>query len=161
MDINDFIAGIKLINEENQLKLIAKNKDNLHNFSFAKHKDSWKALWLLNKYQVTVVKVYIAQLFDLLISGNQSIIRESLKALRQIELQEKWHSKLLDAAIKIWNNANNISSCRYYAGLILLELTEQYPELKQEVNFLFHDEIINSLSPGIKKSILKKLNALN
>ena len=44
---------------------------------------------------------------------------------------------------------------RYYAFLFLHRLLIKYPELKNELNYLFTLGYVKSLSPGIKKSVQK------
>ena len=41
---------------------------------------------------------------------------------------------------------------------ILLKISKKYPELKNEINYLFEDNYIKSLSPGIRTNIIKKVN---
>ena len=41
---------------------------------------------------------------------------------------------------------------------ILLKISKKYPELKNEINYLFEDNYLNNLSPGIRSNLLKKVN---
>ena len=52
---------------------------------------------------------------------------------------------------KVWNTI-------LCYGNIAVKISKKYPELKNEINYLFEDNYLKNLSLGISSNILKKVN---
>jgi ADP-dependent phosphofructokinase/glucokinase len=136
------------------------NEDLLNIALNNKHLKSWRALWILNQQNIKddkTIRPFLNTIIHQLESFSQSHQRELLKILYVFDLSEHQTTKLFDLCLKIFRNTKLIASVRYYAFLNLLKILKQYPELKKEVLIFINDELISTLTPGIKKSVLSRL----
>ena len=88
-------------------------------------------------------------------SGHQ---RELLKIVSKFKLSKKQEGYLLDICINLWEDINIKSGTRYYAMLLILNISQRYPDIKNEIDYLLGDYYTKTLSTGIKCNILKKAN---
>ncbi len=85
--------------------------------------------------------------------------RELLKVLSLMTLTEEEEGQLFDLCMGIWEKTSFQPSLRYYAIRIIAQIISRHPELKKELNYLIEERYLESLSPGIRKSILKMLSS--
>ena len=77
-----------------------------------------------------------------------------------MELTEKQESILLDLCIRLWKEIQKTPSLRFTAFRFMHIIILKYPELKNEIKFYTEKKYIETLSPGIKKSINKLIQNL-
>ena len=77
-----------------------------------------------------------------------------------MELTEKQEGILFDKSITIWEDINKSSSVRSIAFLILSNIVKKYPELLTEIKFLTQRHFIETLSPGIRYSVIRVIKEL-
>lgn len=136
------------------IKLALENEENL----------SWRATWLvagIMKKNDPRVKPFIQKIINVLPDREDGHQRELLKILLKMELDEDFESLLFDISVTLWEQVRKQSSVRYYAFQGMMKVVEKYPELKNEVLSLAQPHFVNTLSPGVRKGIYKKLNELN
>ena len=119
---------------------------------------SWRAAWLLNscieKNDIRI-QLLIPTFIESLNNKTDGHQREILKILLLMELSEEQESTLFDFCIQLWKDIQKKSSIRHIAFRFLQNMVEKYPELKHELE-LYSDKIyLESLSPGIRQSIIK------
>jgi len=141
------------------------DKSNFHkivNLSIKNEKDySWRAAWLLSRTLTKDDKrcrPFILKIIKSIHEKEAGHQRELLKIAIKFKWTKKQEGFLFDICIKIWEDINIKSGTRYYAMEILLKICKKYPELKNEINYLFEDYYLKNLSPGIRNSILFKAN---
>lgn len=135
------------------LKLALENEENL----------SWRAAWLvagIMKENDQRVKPYIQKIITVLPDRNDGHQRELLKILLKMELDEDFESLLFDISVTLWEQVRKQSSVRYYAFQGMMKVVEKYPELKNEILSLAQPHFVNTLSPGVRKGVLKGINEL-
>jgi len=124
---------------------------------------SWRAAWLLwscvPKNDSRILE-NTSRFISILPYSNESMQREILKILFNIDLEEESLGRLINICINIWEDINKRPGVRYSSFRMLLKISKEYPELENELGYLVDERFINTLSPGIKHSI-KKLIKLN
>jgi hypothetical protein len=136
------------------------NFKNMVTLAINNEKDySWRAAWLilrvlnnddkrLSSFVLKIIKSIPGKK-----SGHQ---RELLKIVSKFKLSQKQEGYLLDICINLWKDINLKSGTRYYAMLLILKLSQRYPDIINEISYLLEDYYTNTLSPGIKCNVLKK-----
>ena len=75
------------------------------------------------------------------------------------DLNEDQDGLLYNIAVDTWINTKLKSSTRFYAMIHILKIVDKYPLLRKEVDFLLDNHFMDSLSNGIRSSIIKKINS--
>jgi hypothetical protein len=121
------------------------------------HNISWRAAWLVQsviKKNDERIRPFIDKFIEVLPERHDSHQRELMKLLMKMKLDEEQQAKLFDHCMSIWEDLSRKQSVRYYAFKTILQIAEEYEELKQEIQFLLQDHYLESMSFGIKRSIL-------
>ncbi|OAN62928.1 hypothetical protein A8B79_01510 [Balneola sp. EhC07] len=135
------------------IKLALENEENL----------SWRATWLVAgvmEKDDQRVRPFIQKIIEVLPDRDDGHQRELLKILLKMELDEDFESLLFDISVTLWEQVRKQSSVRYYAFQGMMKVVEKYPELKNEVLSLAQPHFVNTLSPGVRKGVLKSINEL-
>lgn len=122
---------------------------------------AWRAAWLLrgaldltdNHEEWVEMAVGLLAQFD---DGHQ---REILKILGELPLHENDEGPLFDVCMGIWEKPGKSPSVRMSAFLFILDTVKKYPELKAELNHLTQEHFMESLSPGVRKALEKRVKA--
>lgn len=135
---------------------------NIIELSMKNEKDySWRAAWLLSRTLTKDDKrcrPFLLKIIKSIPEKEAGHQRELLKIAIKFHWTKKQEGFLFDICIKLWADIKVKSGTRYYAVVILLKISQKYPELKNEINYLFDDNFLKDLSPGIRSNILKKVN---
>ena len=125
---------------------------------------SWRAAWLLwscmenNDKRIKKHIPIILENLDEFKDGHQ---RNLINILQKMQIPEEHEGRLFDSCVNIWMDIEKQPSVRYRAFECIVQLTQSYPELYNEVATLTEERFIAPLSQGIKKSIDKKIKILN
>jgi len=120
---------------------------------------AWRAAWLLHdcmEFNDQRVQPYAAAIINFIPTKKEGHQRELLKILMKMELDDHCEGKLFDHCISIWEKVQNSSSARYTAFINVLKMAEKYPELSNEIVFFTQSQYLETLSPGIKHSLILK-----
>jgi hypothetical protein len=124
---------------------------------------SWRAAWLLwscmEKNDIRV-KVHIRSIIECINEKNDGHQRELLKILYLMDIDEELEGILFDHCIRIWEKINKKPSVRFNAFKVILKISRKYPELSQEIGFLMQDHYTESLSRGVRRSLIRMINGL-
>ncbi len=124
---------------------------------------SWRATWLIG-HLVTKndkrIRPHINSLIKAISSKGDGHQRELLKILMRMELNEKQEGILFDKSVLIWEDISKSSSVRSFAFLILTNTVKKYPELISEIGFLTQRRYTETLSPGIRHTVIKIIKEL-
>lgn len=124
---------------------------------------SWRATWLVFHFMKPndkQVKPYINPFLELFPSLKDGHQREVLKVLSKMNLNDEQEGRVYDFAVSEWEHIKKSPALRYTAFKTMVKMAKKYPELINEIKVLSQPQYINSLSPGIKKSILREMNLL-
>ena len=125
---------------------------------------SWRAAWLLcncMENNDTRIQKYINKIIKVLPEKEDGHQRELIKILLQMKLSETQEGNLFNVCMNLWEVIHKSPSVRITAFKFIYGMTEKYPELKSEIEFLTQDHFLETLSPGIKHSITIMLNDKN
>ncbi|WP_157366686.1 hypothetical protein [Aquimarina agarilytica] len=128
------------------------------------HKQAWRCAMLLGhmmkKNDVSLLK-YVDRYIECLskIKNHDGHQRQLLIILDKMRLNEVQEGKLFDSCMTIWEDIKKIPSTRIRAFWMLLKISDNYPELKEELLHFTTDYYTNTLSPGIKVSFTREVRA--
>ncbi|MCB2205092.1 hypothetical protein KQI65_10110 [bacterium] len=122
---------------------------------------AWRAAWLLfdcmedNDARVRRYRSKIIATIPKREDGHQ---RELMKILSRMELNEEHEARLFDHCVSVWEQPAKSPSVRITAFRHIVRMAKKYPELANEITGLTQDWHLETLSPGVKRSIARLLN---
>lgn len=120
----------------------------------------WRAAWLLwscMEENDPRIQQHIKTMIDTLAVKSDDHFREILKILLQMELNEEDEGRLFDVCVNVWEQINKQPSVRFSAFKMIVKIAQKHPDLYQEVVLLTQDQFMNSLSPGVRRSISRMM----
>ncbi len=122
---------------------------------------SWRAAWLMflsmEKNDKRINSEHVRNIIEGLASKKDGHQRELLKVLSNIEIGEEHESILFDQCATIWEKVDKKPSVRSTAFKVMIKIAQKYPELFHEIQFFAQSHYLDSLSPGIKQSVIKMI----
>jgi hypothetical protein len=121
---------------------------------------SWRAAWILNasmRKNDPRLTPQISRIINATTKGNQSIQRELLKTLLRLTPSEDEEGLVFDLAVTLWQDISKPPAVRGTAFKHMIHIASKHPEIKNEIPFLTQSHYIESLSPGIKRSVEKMI----
>ena len=106
------------------------------------------------------VREYLSEILTQLVSKNEGHIRELLRILLKMQLNETQEVLLFDQCINVWKNTKHSPSLRCVAFDFIEKMGMKYPDLTQEILFHTESHYLHTLSPGIRRSIKLKITRL-
>ncbi len=119
---------------------------------------SWRAAWLLSSCMDENdkrVQPYIKRIIESLTSKKDGHQRELLKILMMMELDDDYEGLMFDKCVTLWESINKKPSVRYSAFKFIIQIAKRHPDLSQEIALLLQEQYLETLSPGIKHSLIK------
>ncbi len=119
---------------------------------------AWRAAWLLwscMEENDGRIKPYIKDIVNVVKSKNDGHQRELLKILLLMNIDKKYEGILFNLCMIVWEEINKTPSVRMTAFKFILKLVKKHPELSNEITFLLQERYLDTLSPGVRKSISK------
>ena len=117
---------------------------------------SWRSAFLLSacieENDIRIQK-HIKTIVNCIPEKKDGHQRELLKILYKMKISEKYEGRVFDICMNLWEQINKSPSIRITAFNFIVKISEKYPELLNEISFLTQDHYLESLSPGIKRSI--------
>ena len=124
---------------------------------------AWRSIWMLNEApqnKLDSMKLDIDKIIKRSMVRGSSQQREVLKFLSRTPIPEKSLGLYYDWTQSLWIDIQNIPSVRIAALRAITRVIGIHPELKSEIQPFLTTEHFDTLSPGIKKQVLKMLNEL-
>ncbi len=122
---------------------------------------SWRAAWLLwsciDKNDIRVQN-HIQRILDNIRTKSDGHQRELIKILLEMYLDEEQEGYLYDLCVSLWKQTDKIPSVRFTAFKCIQKVARKYPDLTNELVLLTQAKYLDTLSPGVRRSILKSLN---
>ena len=125
---------------------------------------SWRAAWLIwscMEYNDHRIQKYIKDIIKSIGAKKDGHQRELIKILLQMDLKRKYEGILFNICMNVWEQINKNPSVRFTAFRFIVKMVKKYPDLSQEIIFLTRDHYLESLSPAVKKSILRMIRELD
>jgi hypothetical protein len=126
--------------------------------------ESWRAAWIINHSSIKNderLQPRLKEFISVLLTKGDGHQREILKLLLKMEIPEDLEGVLFDKSVTIWEDISKSPSVRMIAFKVLVKIAAHYPEMKNEISFLVQDQYLDSLSPGIKNSMLREAKKLD
>lgn len=153
-------------NKDGLLDFVYKNPKSfevLLQLSLEETPEAWRAAWLVG-HTMKINDPRLISTADAFINTLKKVKeghqRQLIIILLNMNLNEEQEGKLFDICLSIWEQINCIPSTRVTALKFILKTVKKFPELKEEVKLWTQDMYLETLSPGIKNSVLKKINKL-
>ncbi len=123
---------------------------------------AWRAAWLLKSalHPDDHYDHFIEQAMVILPSLKEGHQREVLKLFEKLQIPESFEGPLFDICMSIWESPGKIPSTRMTAFLFILQTVKKYPELKTELEHLTQDHYMETLSPGVKRVLEKRIKSV-
>ncbi|MFT7035832.1 MAG: hypothetical protein ACJA2S_004356 [Cyclobacteriaceae bacterium] len=124
---------------------------------------SWRAAWILghctkkNDQRISDFLNVLITTVDKKKDGHQ---RELIKLIIKNKLNEEQEGLLFDICMNIWETSNKSPSVRYFAFQFIVTIVKKYPELRREIDVLTQPEYLETLSPGIRKGLEKRIKEM-
>ncbi|MFC2109254.1 hypothetical protein ACFLSU_01650 [Bacteroidota bacterium] len=120
--------------------------------------NSWRAAWLichLMKKNDVRIQPYLALIIKNLPIKSDGHQRQLLIILMNMELSEDLEGIVFNLALNIWEDVHKIPSTRITAFKLIHKTVKKHPELTNEIDLWTADYYTKTLSPGIKKSLIR------
>jgi hypothetical protein len=121
---------------------------------------AWRAAWLLwscMENNDKRIKKHLARIVNAVKSKNDGHQRDLIIILSKMELSSKHEGVLFDICMNVWEQISKSPSVRITAFKFIIKIAQKHRELKREIPFLVQDHLLDSLSPGVKRSISKMM----
>jgi len=121
---------------------------------------SWRAAWLLwscMEKNDKRLQGHIKNIINSITKKQGGHQRELLKILLLMELDEEQEGYLFNLCMNIWEKINKQSSVRFTALKFITKTAKKHPDLSNEISFFIQDHYLDSLSPGVKRSIYRMI----
>ena len=125
---------------------------------------SWRSAWLLfdcMEHNDTRIQKQLTKIIDVIPLRKDGHQRSLLKLLFKMDLNDEQEGALFDVCVSIWETLGKSPSVRYTAFEFIVKTAKKYPDLINELTFLSQNHYLDSLSPGIKNSIMRTIKALS
>lgn len=124
---------------------------------------AWRAAWLLCscvEKNDTRLQPHIKKIINALKNKKDGHQSGLLKILLQLNLKEEHEGVLFNSCVDIWEDITRIPSVRLYALRLIIKIAKKHPELLNEIGYLIQDQFIDTLSAGVRKSVIKMMKGL-
>ncbi len=126
-----------------------------------KHPYSWRAAWLLwsciDKNDPRVQN-HIQRILDNIRTKSDGHQRELIKILLEMYLDEEQEGYLYDLCVSLWKQTDKKPSVWFTSFKCIQKVVRKYPDLTNELVLLTQAKYLDTLSPRVRRSILKSLN---
>ncbi|MBI9037105.1 MAG: hypothetical protein JEY97_03155 [Bacteroidales bacterium] len=119
---------------------------------------SWRAaglLWSCIEENDRRIQGNIKKIISVIPAKNDGHQRELLKILLRMEVNEEYEGLLFNVCMTIWETINKKPSVRFIALKTIFKIAKRYPDLSNEITFLTQNQYLDSLSPGVRRSVSK------
>lgn len=123
-----------------------------------KEKLCWRSAWLLwsaMEKNDPRIRPHINKIIKVIPEKEDGHQRELLKILSKMKLNEEQEGILFNICLNLWEALGKTPSIRHIAFKFIIKTAKNYPELKSEIEFLTQQHYLETLSPGVKRSISK------
>lgn len=122
---------------------------------------SARAAWMLfkcmKKNDPSVLERFedMLRIYPEVADGHQ---RNLLSVILKMQIPEDYEARVYDLCLETWCSMSKIPSVRIYALKVLVQLGTKYPEFYNEILCVTEDVYIESLTPGVRRSVMRLLS---
>lgn len=119
---------------------------------------SWRSAWLLwscMEDNDPRIRPYISKIIECLEHKKDGHQRELLKILYCMDLSEEQEGVVFDLCMNVWEQVGKTPSVRHNAFRMIARMASKYPDLLNEIAFITQDHYLDTLSPGVRRSVMK------
>ncbi len=120
---------------------------------------SWRAAWLLGNCMEKNdkrVRGSLDRLIAAMPGKPDGHWRELMKIVAQMQLNDEQEGRLFDMAMQQWQDPEKQASVRWKAFQFIASMVHKYPELATEVKLVLRPDLIDPLSPGVRRSVSRE-----
>ncbi len=120
---------------------------------------SWRAAWLLGNCMEKDdkrVRSSLDRLIAAMPGKPDGHWRELMKIVSKMRLNDEQEGRVFDMAMQQWLDPDKQSSVRWKAFQFMAAMVETYPELAAEVKLVLRPDLIEPLSPGVRRSVSRE-----
>ncbi|MDQ8205386.1 hypothetical protein [Pelagicoccus sp. SDUM812003] len=120
---------------------------------------SWRAAWLMgNCMEVDDERVRgsVDRIVAAMPGKPDGHWRELMKIVSKMRLNDEQEGRLFEMAMQQWQDPEKQSSVRWKAFQFIAAMVDKYPELAAEVRLVLRPELIDQLSPGVRRSVSRE-----
>jgi len=124
---------------------------------------SWRAAWLLwscVKSDDLRIKKHINKIVKSVPGKNDGHQRELIKILLKMKLNERQEGLLFNVCMNLWEDIHKTPSIRVTALKFILKSVKKYKSLFEEISYLLEERYLETLSPGVKRSVIRMIGEL-
>lgn len=117
---------------------------------------SWRAAWIVGNCMERDDKRLRASLDRLIASMPEKPDghwRELMKIVAAMRLNDEQEGRVFEMAMQQWLDPDKQASVRWKAFQFMASMVDKYPELAEEVKLVLRPDLIDSLSPGVRRSV--------
>ena len=121
---------------------------------------AWRAAWLLSdcmEENDRRIRRHRSKIIATIPERGDGHQRELMKILSRMELSEEHEARLFDHCVTVWEQPGKSPSVRITAFRHIVRMAKKYPELANELTGLTQDWHLETLSPGVKRSLARML----
>lgn len=121
---------------------------------------SWRAAWLISHATAEKdnrIAPFISDIIKSIKGKKDGHQRELLKIVTKQILTKDQEGYFFDVCMNLWQDLNKQPSVRYYCMIFIHKMSEKYPEIENELEYFLGYNYTKSLSSGIHRSLLKKI----
>lgn len=122
---------------------------------------SWRAAWLLwscVKSDDSRIKEHINSIVKSVPGKKDGHQRELIKILLKMKLNDRQEGLLFNVCMDLWEQIHKTPSVRVTAFKFILKSVRKYKPLLGEISYLLEERYLETLSPGVKRSVMRMIN---
>lgn len=124
---------------------------------------SWRAAWLLwscVKSDDSRIRKHINKIVKSVPGKKDGHQRELIKILLKMKLNERQEGMLFNVCMNLWEDIHKTPSIRVIALKFILKSVKKYKPLLGEISYLLEERYLETLSPGVKRSVIRMIGEL-
>lgn len=124
---------------------------------------SWRAAWLLwscVKSDDVRIRKHINKIVKSVPGKKDGHQRELIKILLMMKLSERQEGLLFNVCMDLWEQIHKTPSIRVTALKFIMKSVKKYKPLFGEISYLLEERYLETLSPGVKRSVIRMIGEL-
>lgn len=121
---------------------------------------SWRAAWLLwscMEDNDPRIRPYVSEIIECLEIKRDGHQRELLKILYRMDLSEEQEGLIFNLCMNVWEKVGKAPSVRHNAFRMIVRIASKYPDLFNEITLITQNHYLETLSPGVRRSVMKMI----
>lgn len=120
---------------------------------------AWRAAWLVGNGMETHdprLRKGVDRLIAAMPGKPDGHWRELMKIVLRMQLNDEQEGRLFEMALQHWQDPEKQSSVRWMSFRFMADMVKKYPELAAEVKLVLRPDLVDPLSPGIRRSVSRE-----